>query len=76
MQCPVCNESLEAITHEGIEIESCHKCNGAWFDKNELSSYLKKRSERFNRSRTQKNIIVKKNSDFVIQSSGFCPKCN
>lgn len=36
MDCPKCHESMEAGNIENVEIDKCPKCNGIWFDQDEL----------------------------------------
>src|SRR3989442_5660293 len=34
--CPKCDGTLVEITHEGVRIDRCNKCNGVWLDAGEL----------------------------------------
>jgi len=36
VHCPKCAGTLVEITHEGVRIDRCDKCNGVWFDAGEL----------------------------------------
>jgi Zn-finger nucleic acid-binding protein len=36
MNCPKCKADLVTFTIDGIDLEQCNKCEGMWFDKNEL----------------------------------------
>jgi Zn-finger nucleic acid-binding protein len=36
MDCPKCNNGLQRISYEGVEIESCTHCAGEWLDHDEL----------------------------------------
>jgi uncharacterized protein len=36
IQCPKCDGTLLEITHDGIQIDQCDKCNGVWLDAGEL----------------------------------------
>lgn len=36
MQCPRCQEDLAARTLEAVAIDECRRCEGIWFDKEEL----------------------------------------
>ena len=36
INCPKCDGVLVEITHEGVQIERCEKCNGVWLDAGEL----------------------------------------
>ncbi len=32
MICPKCQNDMEAIEYEGIEVDRCKNCQGIWFD--------------------------------------------
>ena len=36
MICPRCNTELEATEFAGVRIETCPKCGGSWFDRDEV----------------------------------------
>lgn len=36
VNCPKCDGTLEEITHEGVQVDRCNKCNGIWLDAGEL----------------------------------------
>ena len=36
MECPTCDQALESIEIDGLELDSCPSCNGIWFDHDEL----------------------------------------
>lgn len=36
MKCPNCDGELEAKTFKKVRIEECNKCQGLWFDRDEL----------------------------------------
>ncbi len=36
MHCPKCGNFMRAVAYQGITVDRCSKCNGLWFDKNEL----------------------------------------
>lgn len=36
INCPKCDGALIEITHEGVQIDRCNKCNGVWLDAGEL----------------------------------------
>jgi hypothetical protein len=36
INCPKCDGMLAEITHEGVQIGRCNKCNGVWLDAGEL----------------------------------------
>lgn len=35
LQCPKCRHGMEAITHDGITVDRCTRCQGLWFDGDE-----------------------------------------
>ena len=35
MICPKCQDDMEAIEYEGIEVDRCKTCQGIWFDAGE-----------------------------------------
>ena len=73
MDCPKCKTRLVPDTLDGIEVETCPRCHGLWFDNDELrqakdladpnlhwlDSEIWKHEERF----------------AVAPASGPCPKC-
>lgn len=36
IHCPKCEGTLLEVTHEGVQIDRCDKCNGVWLDAGEL----------------------------------------
>ncbi len=36
ISCPKCDGMLAEITHEGVQIDRCQKCNGVWLEAGEL----------------------------------------
>ena len=34
--CPKCRDHLQEVTYFGLELDKCKKCQGLWFDVNEL----------------------------------------
>jgi Zn-finger nucleic acid-binding protein len=36
LQCPKCDGTLTEVTHDGIQIDQCDKCDGVWLDAGEL----------------------------------------
>lgn len=37
LDCPVCEKPLTPVQHDGLKIDVCKSCRGAWFDNNELA---------------------------------------
>lgn len=44
MQCPRCNNDMRFIDREGLRLEVCEKCRGAWLDAPELERLLDRSS--------------------------------
>ncbi|MEP7075690.1 MAG: zf-TFIIB domain-containing protein [Acidobacteriota bacterium] len=42
IKCPKCDGTLHATDFEGIKIDVCDKCHGAWFDAGELAQVIHK----------------------------------
>jgi Zn-finger nucleic acid-binding protein len=38
MLCPKCNNDMETLVYEGVEVDRCKNCNGIWFDVGESHS--------------------------------------
>ncbi|HVG21802.1 MAG TPA: zf-TFIIB domain-containing protein [Blastocatellia bacterium] len=36
LKCPKCDGTLVEVSHDGIQIDQCDKCNGVWLDAGEL----------------------------------------
>ncbi|MBI5359597.1 MAG: zf-TFIIB domain-containing protein [Planctomycetes bacterium] len=41
MECPACKTSMANYAHSKLSIDVCEKCKGIWFDKDELSAFVK-----------------------------------
>jgi len=41
MQCPKCNEAMELIKCDEVEIDRCVACHGIWFDRGEAEAMSK-----------------------------------
>ena len=42
LQCPKCDGTLEGVIHDGVEIDVCKACGGAWLDAGELEQLSKR----------------------------------
>jgi len=38
LDCPICQQPMEAATHHGVKLDACRSCKGVWFDHEELAS--------------------------------------
>lgn len=71
MQCAVCDSPLVKQSFDNICIEYCKKCNGYWFDGNEIINvfnFLTEHPDIVNNG-TAKKVNGK-------LQTGYCPKCN
>jgi ribosomal protein L37AE/L43A len=41
LRCPKCDGALVEVTHDGIQIDQCDKCDGVWLDAGELERLTK-----------------------------------
>ena len=41
MICPACKSAMIVVEHSRIELDHCLKCQGVWFDSDELALFLK-----------------------------------
>ena len=67
MKCPHCNIKLEITQYEGIEVERCAKCEGMWFEAQEVDQL---EDTVFNQDEF-KNTMITNVRDGDIK----CPKC-
>jgi uncharacterized protein len=42
LRCPKCEDQLQGVVFEGVQIDTCDKCGGAWLDANELAALTKR----------------------------------
>jgi hypothetical protein len=40
MKCPKCGGDLQAVDHDGIELDRCVDCSGMWFDAGEMDKVI------------------------------------
>jgi len=76
MQCPICRKPLKKITLHGMEIDSCPDCLGGWFDRYELTDFLKKTTKDDFRWEPKEDSVIESHLNSRIHKSDFCPKCN
>jgi ribosomal protein L37AE/L43A len=46
IKCPKCDGTLLELTHEGVQIDRCNKCNGVWLDAGELGRLTSQEEQR------------------------------
>lgn len=73
MDCPKCEESMNVRNIKKVEINECSKCNGIWFDQDEL---------RRAKDQTEPDLnwmdfeIWKQADHFIFSAKALkCPKC-
>jgi uncharacterized protein len=44
LRCPKCDGTLEGVIFDGVEIDVCNTCGGAWLDAGELEQLSKRES--------------------------------
>jgi Zn-finger nucleic acid-binding protein len=73
MQCPKCNSQLrKKVIHE-VEIDECKKCEGIWFDKDELRKIKDKTDSDLNWMDFE---VLKHRDKFKLNvPKKNCPKC-
>ncbi|MCW8850601.1 MAG: zf-TFIIB domain-containing protein [Melioribacteraceae bacterium] len=74
MNCPKCKSDLVTFTIDGIDLEQCNKCEGMWFDKNELRRVKDKADSDLN----WLDFEVWEHTDkFKAKAQKYnCPKCD
>lgn len=76
LNCPACETTTLASfqdTASGLEVESCAKCAGMWFDENTLPRFLE--SATFKRNYLDQKPH-RNESDFTINTTArTCPRC-
>ena len=78
MKCPSCSSSLQTVTYEGIQIETCTGCGGEWLDDGELGHITRARQVRFDEQERRAvaqavKITGVKLAD--VDRDLACPKC-
>ena len=70
MNCPKCNEPMDAIVHQSVEVDRCTGCSGIWFDAAELEQLSKLvGSERIDVGDPRRGRV------FDEEGRGECPRC-
>ena len=77
MKCPVCNIELKRFEIEHIELDLCEKCEGVWFDKDELLTVLKVLEKDPTIPYDKYNPFTKKAQiiDPRVYTKRSCPRC-
>lgn len=71
MRCPKCNEDMETVVYQDIEVDRCTNCDGLWFDA----------SERDHLMRIEGSEVLDSGKPTATRSQNLmvnvvCPKCN
>ncbi|MBS1958962.1 MAG: zf-TFIIB domain-containing protein [Bdellovibrionales bacterium] len=77
MNCVRCQTTLKTQKYEGVEIDVCPKCKGAWLDQGELGRIIDIHEEEFspdliNRAIERTFTGIPKDEDASVE---LCPKC-
>jgi Zn-finger nucleic acid-binding protein len=78
MRCPRCKGTLTTESYEGIKIERCWDCHGAWIPMTRLSAILETRDRKFSAEELEAyRSIHEANSGLVCQASApiACLEC-
>lgn len=59
INCPKCDGILVEITHEGVLIDRCDKCNGVWLDAGELERLTSQDEDQGWLSRMRRSLAAK-----------------
>ena len=58
MKCPKCSITLSSKRYEGIEIDTCDKCQGTWLDAGELTKIIETQQEHFDAKLVQETLVT------------------
>ena len=74
MKCPKCDQELQLRLIGTVEVEECEKCNGIWFDKDEL----RKCKDQTDQDLNWMDFELWKHKDRfrVLDKTVQCPKCH
>ncbi len=75
MNCPRCHLPLQRETYEGVEIDLCGECWGAWLDRGELSSIIRADELEFSDAERRKLLDLTRASKIGPHAQLQCPKC-
>lgn len=78
LQCPRCSSALAQEDYEGIPIDRCPDCQGAWLDEGELKPIIKTRIKTFTEKEIRSVRGVREKilpNREKLKSELDCPKC-
>ena len=75
IDCPVCEQPLEAQTFQNIRLDVCKSCRGVWFDHAELAAIWKLSLDTENARRTRTGVVTTANTPslLVVDALTFMP---
>ena len=79
MKCPACSNGLRQLRTKSALIDHCPKCNGIWFDADELAPVimaLKKSDPEQTREKEYTGPINARAPRTVQENDRFCPRCD
>lgn len=59
INCPKCDGTLSEITHEGVQIDRCNKCNGVWLEAGDLERLTSQEEDHGWLSRMWRTLVAK-----------------
>jgi Zn-finger nucleic acid-binding protein len=70
MDCPACRVPLLALEYEGLELDVCARCRGAWLDRGELGQILGEEAA--------SSVLGKFRREEAPHAQGkrLCPRCH
>jgi len=67
LDCPVCEQTMQVASYEGLRLDSCARCKGIWFDHHELSAIWKlELNAALNRHRDRTGSALADNAGAVV----------
>lgn len=75
IDCPVCEQPLEAQMYQSIRLDVCQSCRGAWFDHAELAAIWKLSLETEKTPRDKTGLVTTANTPslLVVDALTFMP---
>ena len=77
--CPHCETAMRAVAYEGVEIEVCPSCSGAFLDHDELGKIVQARQVKFDPQELQAIANATPTTGLPVQELDrqvICPKCS
>jgi Zn-finger nucleic acid-binding protein len=74
MICPACKSPMLVIEHDGIELDHCPRCEGTWFDRDELALLMTDGTSLASAALQFEAIAAQPDAD-VKEAPRRCPRC-